>query len=137
MERRLQPQTSINMTPLIDVILQLIIFFMITTTFKTAPGILLQLPGSTSAQTVQSSVIHIVAVSEKEIYVDRQRTDLAGLSQVLHKRAEVGDPASLKAMVEGDKGASYQFMISILDALRKNGIQGVGLRTLMEKKAAL
>ncbi len=37
--RRLQAKTEINMTPLIDVILQLIIFFMITTTFRAAPGI--------------------------------------------------------------------------------------------------
>jgi biopolymer transport protein ExbD len=134
MERRLQPQTSINMTPLIDVILQLIIFFMITTTFKTAPGIALELPGSTTAQSVQSSVIRVVAVSEAEIYVDRIRTNLSGLSAVIHKRAEGGDPSSMKATLEGDKNSSYQLMISVLDALRKNGIEAVGLRTSMEKK---
>jgi len=43
--RRLAKKTGIDMTPLIDVILQLIIFFMITTTFRAAPGISLDLPG--------------------------------------------------------------------------------------------
>jgi biopolymer transport protein ExbD len=39
MERRLKPQISLDLTPLIDVVFQLVIFFMISTTFNTAPGI--------------------------------------------------------------------------------------------------
>jgi biopolymer transport protein ExbD len=133
MQRRLQAMTSINMTPLIDVILQLIIFFMITTTFKTVPGIALQLPNSSSSQSVQSSVLKVVAISEDEIYVDRERTNLAGLDKVIKKNSEGGDPSTLKAVLEGDKTVSYQLMVSVLDALRKNGFEGVGLRTLTEK----
>jgi biopolymer transport protein ExbD len=133
MERRLKRDTSINLTPLIDVILQLIIFFMITTTFKTAPGIALELPSSATAQSVQSSVIRVVAVSESEIYVDKARTNLAGLAKAIEKRAGGGDPSTLKATLEGDKSSSYQLMISVLDALRKNGIEAVGLRTSPEK----
>ena len=136
MERRLQMQTSINMTPLIDVILQLIIFFMITTTFKTAPGIALELPNSATAQSVQSSVIRVVAVSEREIYVDRERTNLEGLAKAIQKRAGGSDPSSLKATLEGDKNANYQLMISALDALRRNGIEAVGLRTSVDKKGS-
>jgi biopolymer transport protein ExbD len=135
MQRKLQPITAINMTPLIDVILQLIIFFMITTTFKTAPGILLQLPGSSTAQTVQSSVLKIMVVSEAEIYVDREKTDLRGLPATIKRRATGGDPSAMKAMIEGDRSSSYQLMISVLDALRRNGIEGVGLRTLVEGTA--
>ncbi len=135
MERRLKPETSINLTPLIDVILQLIIFFMITTTFKTAPGIALELPNSSTAQSVQSSVIRVLVVSEREIHVDREKTDLAGLSKLIAKRAEGGDPSSLKATLEGDRSAPYQLVISVLDALRTNGIETVGLRTSQLKAA--
>ena len=133
MQRRLRPDTSINLTPLIDVILQLIIFFMITTTFKTAPGIALELPSSATAQSVQSSVIRVVVVSEREIYVDRAKTDLAGLPKAIAKRAEGGDPSSFKATLECGKTAPYQLVISCLDGLRKNGIEAVGLRTSQGK----
>jgi biopolymer transport protein ExbD len=136
MERRLKPDTSINLTPLIDVILQLIIFFMITTTFKTVPGISLQLPSSSTAQSVQSSVLKIVVISEGEIYVDRQRTDLATLPALVAKALEKGggDPSASKAVIEGDKTVPYQLVVSVLDVLRKNGIEGVGLRTFSEKE---
>ena len=66
-KKKLQPVTSINLIPLIDVLLLIIIFFMVTTTFKLAPGISLQLPSSSTAQNVQSSVIRVVAVSDNEI----------------------------------------------------------------------
>ncbi len=126
---RLQPVTSVNLIPLIDVLLLIIIFFMVTTTFKLAPGISLDLPSSTTAQSVASSVLRIVVVSESEIYVDRTRVDLAGLPAALKQRAGSGEASSLKATVEGDKNAPYQLVISILDALRRSGIESVGLRT--------
>ncbi|HTX73104.1 MAG TPA: biopolymer transporter ExbD [Rectinemataceae bacterium] len=127
--RRLHPATNVNLVPLIDVLLILIIFFMITTTFKVAPGISLTLPSSSTSQNVQSSVVSVVAVSESEIYVDRVRTTLAGLPALIKRKASSGDPSTIKATLEGDKSASYQLMISVLDALRRNGIEAVGLRT--------
>lgn len=126
---RLQPVTSINLIPLIDVLLLIIIFFMVTTTFKLAPGISLELPSSSTAQNVQSSVLRVIAVSDNEIYVDKTRTDLTGLPGVIAKRTGSGDTAGLKATVEGDRAATYQLMVSVLDALRRGGIESVGLRT--------
>jgi biopolymer transport protein ExbD len=131
--RRLQPTVTINLVPLIDVLLLIIIFFMITTTFKLTPGISLDLPSSTTAQNVKSSVLRIVAVSDTEIYVDKTRVDIVGLPALIQKRAGSGDTGGLKATVEGDRGASYQLMVSVLDALRRGGIDSVGLRTRVEQ----
>jgi biopolymer transport protein ExbD len=125
----LQANVSINLVPLIDVLLLIIIFFMITTTFKLAPGIALELPSSSTSANVKSSVLRIIAVSDAEIYVDKTRTDLAGLPALIKQRAGSGDAGGLKATVEGDKRADYQLMISVLDALRQGGIDAVGLRT--------
>ncbi len=130
---RLQPTVTINLVPLIDVLLLIIIFFMVTTTFKLTPGISLDLPSSSTASNVQSSVLKVTVISESEIYVDRTKTTLADLPSVIKKRAGSGDPSSLKAMLEGDRNANYQLMISVLDALRRNGIESVGLRTRVEK----
>ena len=133
--RRLQPKIAIDMTPLIDVILQLIIFFMITTTFRAAPGISLDLPGSRTAQTVSSSALHVVVMSENEIYVEKNRTTLAGLPDALKQRVAGSDSNSVRAVLEGRAGASYQLIISVLDSFRMNGIENVGLITRKEKTA--
>jgi biopolymer transport protein ExbD len=131
--RRLAKKTGIDMTPLIDVILQLIIFFMITTTFRAAPGISLDLPGSRTAQTVSSSALSVVVMSENEIYVDKTRTSLQGLPDTLKQRVAGSDTGSLRAVLEGRASASYQLIISVLDAFRMNGIENVGLITRKEK----
>ncbi|MHB0897008.1 MAG: ExbD/TolR family protein [Spirochaetales bacterium] len=131
--RRLQAKTEINMTPLIDVVLQLIIFFMITTTFRAAPGISLDLPGSKTAQSVSSSVLHVVVMSENEIYVEKTRTNLEGLTTALKQRVSGTDSGQLRAVLEGRAGASYQLIVSVLDAFRMNGIENVGLITRKEK----
>lgn len=131
--RRLSPKISIDMTPLIDVILQLIIFFMITTTFRAAPGISLDLPGSSTAQSVSSSALQVIVMSEDEIYVDKIRTDLKNLSAILRQRVAGSDGTHIRAVLEGRAGASYQLIISVLDAFRFNGIENVGLITRKEK----
>ncbi len=133
--RRLAKRTGIDMTPLIDVILQLIIFFMITTTFRAAPGISLDLPGSRTAQSVSSTALSVVVMSENEIYVDKTRTSLEGLPATLKQRVAGSDAGSLRAVLEGRASASYQLIISVLDAFRMNGIENVGLITRKEKAA--
>jgi biopolymer transport protein ExbD len=96
--RRLQAKNEINVTPLIDVILQLIIFFMITTTFRSAPGISLDLPQSKTAQKVaSSSVLQVRVFSEDEIYVNKSKTSLAGLRTILQQVMATVGPAAAPA----------------------------------------
>ena len=133
MRRRLSQRTGVDMTPLIDVILQLIIFFMITTTFRSAPGISLDLPSSQTAQSVSSSALRVVVMADDEIYVDKTRTSLQDLSNVLKQRVAGSDSSNVRAVLEGRSTASYQLIISVLDAFRMNGIENVGLITRKEK----
>jgi biopolymer transport protein ExbD len=133
--RRLEPVASVNLIPLIDVLLLIIIFFMVTTTFKLAQGIKLDLPSSSTSKDITSSVLKISVESESVIYVDKARTDLDRLPDLLKQRTGSGDPSQLQAIVEGDKSVTYQLMVYVLDALRKNGIESVGLRTRVGQAA--
>ena len=148
--RRMQAKNEINVTPLIDVILQLIIFFMITTTFRSAPGISLDLPQSKTAQKVAStSVLQVRVFSNDEIYVNKNKTSLAGLRTILQQVVATTSPAAVPqassdsvqenpvsnvhAILEGRSGVSYQLIVSVLDELRLCGIQNVSLMTREEK----
>jgi biopolymer transport protein ExbD len=133
-ERRLKPSVQIDLTPLIDVIFQLVIFFMITSTFSTAPGIKLDLPGSTTAQTVSVKELHVVAVSADEIYVNRERTNLQGLNALIEKNAAGKEKEKLVGVLEADKKCEYQLIVSALDAFRRNGMENVSLVTQGDKE---
>lgn len=78
-ERRLKPRINVDLTPLIDVVFQLVIFFMISSTFKTTPGIELQLPESGSAETMAVAELTISIISENEIYVNKTLSSIHGM----------------------------------------------------------
>jgi biopolymer transport protein ExbD len=140
LDRRLSVKTAIDMTPLVDVILMLVMFFLITSTFKTTPGIQLALPGSSTARPMSQEPLKVLVVSEGEIHVGTAVADLRGLPEAISRevvridaasKAPVkdGEVPSHRAVVEGDSTISYQLLVSVLDALRGQGIASVGLAT--------
>lgn len=129
LERKMRPQVFVNLTPLIDVVLQLVIFFMITSVFRTAPGIALNLPESGTAEEVAISEIRIIAISPGEIFINDESCSLETLPGKLDTllRAQAKDDP--RVIVEGDAKAPYELLISILDVARSKGIVGVDLLT--------
>ncbi|MDX9898598.1 MAG: biopolymer transporter ExbD [Spirochaetia bacterium] len=127
--RRLKPQVNVDLTPLIDIVFQLVIFFMISSTFKTAPGIELILPDSSSSTAITITELSVVAVSEDEVYVNKTRTTVAGAEALIKAELEGRSIEDVKAVLEADASAPYQLVITLLDSLKKNGIDAVGLST--------
>lgn len=135
LNRRLKPQINVDLTPLIDVVFQLVIFFMISSTFKTAPGIELILPDSGSATTITVTELTIVAVSAEEVYVNKVLTTVAGAEAVVKSELEGRSIGEVQAVLEANADVPYQTVVSLLDALRRNGIDAVGLATSRQRPA--
>lgn len=129
LERKLKPSATIDMTPLIDVVYQLVIFFMITSVFKVAPGINLTLPGSSTSTAQPQGQIKVVMLSDQEIWVNNEPSTIDELEARIRKAVQGKEPKEIEAVIEADRGLAYQNMISALDAFRANGIQGVALTT--------
>ena len=127
--RRLNPQGFPNLTPLIDVVLMLVIFFLVATVFRVGPGLALDLPKSTTAKNVTVTEVRVSVASENEIWVGNVRTSLAQLDGVIKTAVQGKDLKSLRVVVEGGRDTSYQIVVSVLDVLRQNQIVGVNLMT--------
>jgi len=128
-ERRLKPQINIDLTPLIDIVFQLVIFFMISSTFKTAPGIELNLPDSGTATTITVTELTVTAVSDDEVYVNKTRTTAEGAAAVIESELIGRSIDDVQAVLEAGAEAPYQLIVTLLDSLRKNGVDSVGLST--------
>ena len=128
-ERRLKPHINVDLTPLIDVVFQLVIFFMISSVFNTAPGITLDLPDSRTAESVEITELRLTVLSEEEIYVNKDNCTLLTLEDTLISvmEREVLDDAVV--VLDGDRNIPYQMMIEVLDILRRQGFEGVNLVT--------
>ena len=132
--RRLSTRTNVDLIPLIDVVFQLVVFFMVTSTFILTPGISLILPKSTTSEPVAMTKLVVTIVSEDEIYLNKNPYTLEGLAKVLSDLSRVERDAIKTVVIEGDSSVSYSLMVKVLDVLRLNGFKGVNLRTIEEEE---
>lgn len=124
-QRRLQPMVNVDLVPMIDVVFQLVVFFMLSSTLITRTGLNLDLPRAGSAQEAVTSTLVLSVVSESEIYLGSDRYTLTGLNDLLEANREEYSDRSIA--IEADTALPYGTMISVLDVLRRNGFRGANL----------
>jgi biopolymer transport protein ExbD len=116
-------QSDINVTPLVDVCLVLLIIFMVVLPTMVT-GIPVHLPHAASGDALAKQPLQITVNSDKTLYVDSvviRRDEL--VSELQRKHDQVQRPVVVRA----DKTLAYGEVISVLDACRKAGFETVGL----------
>ena len=129
-QRRLKPQVLVDLTPLIDVVFQLVVFFMVSSVFNTSPGIELALPSSTSTTSVAITEMVITAENTDTVYLNEKAYTMETLGEAV--AAFEFDPSDEgdNVVLESANDIPYQMIISILDILRNNGFEAINLVTL-------
>ena len=127
-KRRLSPEARVDLIPMIDVVFQLVVFFMVTSTFMMTPGINLVLPSSTTTEPVLMSELVVTIASQDEIYLNRDRYTLSTLESALFDISDEDLEEIQSVIIEGDENVTYDLMISVLDVLRKRGFTGINLK---------
>ncbi|HEQ71473.1 MAG TPA: biopolymer transporter ExbD [Spirochaetia bacterium] len=125
--RRLSPNVNINLVPMIDVVFQLIIFFMVATVFNS--GIRVELASSSTGEPLPSSSLTISVRGEDEIYLNRSRYTLQTLGPALAALAPETAEEEKQVTIEADADVRYQLMIWVLDVVRTNGFHAANLPT--------
>jgi len=125
---------NVDFTPMIDVVFQLILFFLVSTTFSVLPGISVNLPSSSTAQGMAADGITITAAVDGKMFVNDIPVTLESIDNILAgvdtgKRKRDEYPVTLEADDEVTNGT----IVQILDALRRNGFSAVSLRTNSKK----
>lgn len=132
-QRQMKPQVRIDLVPMIDVVFQLVIFFMVSTTFIVTPGIGLTFPAAATAEPVAMTRIVITVASRDEIYLNKEEHSIQSLNDRLDeiKTEDEAREEEIKRTIilEGDKDIPYSLLVEVLDTLRQNGFTGVNLRT--------
>ncbi len=115
----------INITSLIDVMFLLLIFFMVTSTFRNQPAINLVLPrSSTASETIDTPTILFLTESGQVYLNDRPlaREDLAVALEQLH--ATTGDD---RIVLRADENASHGRVVEMIDTIKQSGFTRVSL----------
>ncbi|KPK98609.1 MAG: hypothetical protein AMJ95_03045 [Omnitrophica WOR_2 bacterium SM23_72] len=119
---------QIDIAPLIDIIFQLLIFFMLTSSFIMQPGIRINLPKAVTSEVVRFENIEIVVTGENILYLNGKVITTAELKELL-KQAALRDQAIL---IKSDRRASLGRVVEIWDMARDLGVNQINIATNQE-----
>ncbi len=135
-DHRSDDEPEINLIPLIDVILVLIIFFVITTTFDTRSVLRLQLPQATGEPVPsESRTLNLLVNAEGRYFVgDREalRTDVDSLKRTIVD--VTGNDRERPVLLRADARTPHQAVVTAYDALGQLGFKQIMIATAPEPK---
>ena len=129
-------EPEINLVPLIDVILVLIIFFVITTTFDVRSTLQLQLPVASAQAPPPAQGLNILVNADGRYFVgDREvlRTGIEAVKQAIAEAA--GEDRDQAVMLRADARTPYQAVVTAQDALAQLGFRRIAIATAPEPVA--
>lgn len=117
-----------NLTPLIDIVFLLLVFFMLTSHFVQEQALDIDLPVADSGEAVtEDNQLEVVLSPEGHLLIDDHIVETDNLEAVLRQHLEGRDDKLVR--VRGDRGAPLGKAVSVLDAARKAGADGVDIVT--------
>lgn len=125
--RRHKPKALVDMIPMIDIVFQLVIFFMVATTFKTITGIELDMPKADYISTISTTPLKITIKDNDNIFIEDKKTDINSFHNILKREVIKDKSIKKKVIIYGDKSIEYQLLIDVMDALRIEGYESIDL----------
>lgn len=129
--RRSRAASTLSLTPLIDVVFLLLIFFLVTSEFEEEERRLdIVLPEATSAvpMTGQASELVVDIDRDGKIYMGGQELDIPELERIL-SASVANNPTNQIAVIRADKAASFQPVVNVMDACNRTGISDYSVTT--------
>jgi len=122
---------TVDITPLVDVVFLMLIFFMVSTSFKVASSLKLELPSSNAHEQVNENKEVIVSISAKgQFYVQDEPVSDANLRKRILNQTK-GDP-NMRVVLRADASTQHRYVVRALDVLRGLGMGKVAIATVEE-----
>jgi biopolymer transport protein ExbD len=126
--RKKRKEASIDVSPMMDMVFILLIFFVVTSTFTRETGVEVTKPQAQSASQLEKENILIAITREGSIHVNERQVDIAGLKDVL---ADVlAKNPDREAVLIADKAAMTGSLVQVIDACTLAGVKKVSIAAL-------
>ena len=122
-----EEDNEINLTPMLDVVFIMLIFFIVTATFIKEAGIDVNRPGAISAESQEDAAI-LIAISENdEIWIDRKETDPRALKPII-ERLHLENPKG-SIVIQADEESTNEMLVIVMEAAKAAGVSNVAIAT--------
>ena len=141
-KRRSGGTLVLEITPLIDVVFLLLIFFMLATSFDERSAFKIDLPKSTAAKTKSTlKEVQVLVDKEKNIYLrytdnsgnsQSEKLDLSSFVSVVSEKLNTSE--SKDVMISADKAIDYGFIVEIMSLLKESGASAINIDTAIKSR---
>ncbi len=130
--RQRRERVELGLTPLIDVVFLLLIFFMVTTTFQREAALKIELPEAQGDREPRRQVLEVVVDAEGHYYIDHHELINTRIDTLKKAMRRVLRPdARPVVVVAADRRTPHQAVIRVLDAARQLGLSHISFTTEM------
>ena len=124
-----EPMAEMNLIPMIDVALTLLMILMVTTAFIKHPGVSLKLPQTVTREGAPETNkdLTIVVASDNNLYLDGKQVSDADVQA--HLKAVAAKDKESRILVKGDRNVPYARIMDVMDMARQAGLTHITLPT--------
>ncbi|MCU4676531.1 biopolymer transporter ExbD [Catenovulum sp. 2E275] len=131
LQRRLENQQSqgIDMSPLLDVVFILLIFFIVSTVFVKETGVEVDKPQAISAQKLDQQSLLLAITNTGEVMFDGANVGVSGVRAVIEQNIAEDKPV----VIQADKAVPAETLVQVIDEAKLAGAHSVNIATLVQK----
>ena len=118
-------ESQVDLTPLIDVVFIMLIFFIVTATFVKETGIDVNRPDAPTAEVKKKANILIAIDSNNNIWLDRRKIDIRSVIPNI-KRLRSENPQG-SVVIQADEESKNKMLVEVMDAARQAGVANIAL----------
>ena len=120
-----QEENEVNLTPMLDVVFIMLIFFIVTASFVKEAGIDVNRPSAATAERKEKGNI-LVAISENnQIWIDRRQVDPRALRANIERMHAENPNAAV--VIQADEESKNKLLVQVMDAARTVGVKNVSI----------
>ncbi|GAA4501889.1 biopolymer transporter ExbD [Pseudaeromonas paramecii] len=123
--RRENDDVQVDMTPMLDIVFIMLIFFVVSSSFLQIRSLAVQLPAAQSAQRQQSEPLHLQLLGNGQLRWQGQPLQAHELGEVLAQL-----PPHTKVLIEADSQVPHGQVVALMDKIRQAGIQQLAVGVL-------
>jgi biopolymer transport protein ExbD len=130
LEPKNTPLTAFSMASLTDMVMLLLIFFLLSSSYILQPGIKVELPPSETAQVIDQKSIIVTVTKDGTIWLGQEKVNLGGLAGMLRQQLISGTQQTV--VIKADKDVKLDLAIRVIDRIKAAGSERFLIATLRD-----
>lgn len=118
-------ETELNLTPMLDIVFIMLIFFIVTTSFVKESGVTVSTPQAQTASQQENTNIFIAITTEGEVWIDRRPVDPRSVRAIV-ARLHADNPEG-SVIIQADENAATGMLVEVMDQVRLAGVEGIAI----------